>query len=297
MGGHQLRISRGPLLQWSRRRRVVSAGMKRVALTQAFRGKQGPAQRAVIPETRDRIMRARRLEPTDRSHRVKDQLGEGELIDAYERDEDSREHAMAPPDRPALCDPGWSGARSPRSFLQNLIRAASEERRDAGDLVDHGVERQVRSARLRDDHQIDPRRKQLVSKAKRLSEQPLRSIAHHRAPGLLRGDDAEPTRQPSGARRSAFTGRLRVRTSREQHHEMRGRHSGARARRRRVANRRVRTLLHAQEVLSLEDATALRITSAPFFIGSARGGGLAGRQPTSGRSSSPGACGPCDGGR
>ena len=72
-----------------RRRRVETASMKGVALTQPARGKQAPTPRAVGLETGRCIARARRLEATNRS----DQLRERLLIEPNRGQQNARDDA------------------------------------------------------------------------------------------------------------------------------------------------------------------------------------------------------------
>ncbi len=198
---------------------------------------------------------------------------------------------VVPPDRPALWAPPGGDARTARSFSQNIARAARHDPDHPFELAAHGGERQIRRARTRDDDEIDVRREQRRSRAKRLAEQPLRPVAHDGAADLLRGDDPETARPAGGL-------------SREEQHEVGSRDAGGEplslggaVHRRCGASSRtwgVRPLLHTQEIAAFADPAALRVAGARGR-GSA-GCGDHGATSSSRRSSSPGACDPCGGG-
>ena len=180
-GGHWGRRDAG------RGGRVVAAGMKRVALTQAKHRKQAAPPRPVDLEAACRVPRARRLEPAMAAQ----ERGQQDLV-APDQDQQSArgkawtghrsfgadrpKHAAGRADSPALLRPGAARVCSPRPTPPHLRQS------------------EVLRPLASDHDQIDAARQQTGPGTETLAADALDAVPRDRVPHLARHDEAEARR-------------------------------------------------------------------------------------------------------
>ena len=175
-----LRMQRlGPSLGLGQRWwRIVSAGVKRVTLTQALDRKQASTQCAVQSDALERVRRARWSEAAHRSDQVEDQLRQRQLIAPDQQHQQARHDTIL--STPARCASSSCSAGLADGAAQRFVELGAQRR------VGH------RNKTRANDHHHIPRtgqRPPMISKP--FANSPFREISTNRVAGFARRDDPQ----------------------------------------------------------------------------------------------------------
>jgi hypothetical protein len=203
-------LDHGPL---DDRRRIVPAGVERVALTQPDHRKQGATRRPMALDARIGVPRARRVKPAlSPEERRQKQLIEPDEPEKQPGNHGPAQCAASNPPSPGAPTTSPDNLTAPHQRCRSLHHQSPHRCPLGPDLG----QPQLGRPGSHDHHQIDALGQQPRVEPERLSHKPLGPVPRHRVPHLLRRRDPQPT-GPRGARRPAP----------QQQHEMGRRHPNA----------------------------------------------------------------------